>query len=329
MKKILIAIDIFNTSKKINMKIFDQHKIEVNYNTTNKELIYHKNSNLYKDVDYIIAGLEEYDSNFFIRFPNVKAISRIGVGTDNIDLIAARKNGVKIFKTSDKPSVAVAELCISNIISLLRNTHTMSNNLKKGNWNQLVGREIRNMNVGIVGLGSIGKQIAKRLAAFEVNISGYGRSWDEKFAGKYNVEKKSLEDILINSDIISIHLPLDNETKGLINEDLIFSMKKDSILINTSRFAVIDNKALAKAIKSKKIYGAAIDVFNEDKNIHPYDQIENVILTPHIGSHTLETRKEMELAAVKNVINYHSLLSKNYSGEIDKLLIEIDRNTVK
>ena len=106
-------------------------------------------------------------------------------------------------------------------------------------------------------------------------------------------------------------------------------MKKDSILINTSRFAVIDNNALAKSIKLKNIYGAAIDVFNEDKNIHPYDQIENVILTPHIGSHTLETRKEMEIAAVNNVINYHNLLSKDYAGEIDKLLIEIDRNTVK
>ena len=105
-------------------------------------------------------------------------------------------------------------------------------------------------------------------------------------------------------------------------------MRQDSVLINTSRFAVIDNNALANAIKLKHIYGAAIDVFDEDKNIFPYDKIENVILTPHIGSHTLETRKEMELAAVNNIINYHNLLSKNYSGEIDKLLMEIDRNTV-
>ena len=143
MNKLLIAIDVFDTSKKIDTNIFYQNKIDLSYNNTNQELSYHDNFDLYKDVDYIIAGLEKYDRNFFENFPNIKAISRIGVGTDNIDLAAAKQNGVKVFKTSDKPSVAVAELCISNIISLLRNTYTMSNNLKIGNWTQLVGREIK------------------------------------------------------------------------------------------------------------------------------------------------------------------------------------------
>ena len=143
-----------------------------------------------------------------------------------------------------------------------------------------------------------------------------------------NISRLSLEEIFCKSDIISIHLPLDNETNGLINKELIHKMKKNSIFINTSRSSVVDNFAVADSIKSKKILGAAIDVFNEDKNIHPYEEIENVILTPHIGSHTLETRKEMEKSAVSNLLNYHCLITKTYSGEIEKLIFEIDRNTV-
>ena len=327
--KLLIAIDTFNESKNINFKIFDDHQIEITVNNTKKELSHYKNEEFFQNIDYIIAGLEQYDQNFFEKFKNLKAISRVGVGTDNIDMDMAHRMGVKIFKTSDKPSVAVAELCISNMISLLRHTFIMSNNLKSEKWTPIVGRELRGLKIGIVGLGSIGKQIVKRLLPFEADISGYGRSWDEKFALEFDVKKKSLKELFKISDIISIHLPLDHETKGLINEDLIKSMKKNSILINTSRSAVVDNVTLAEAIKGNKIHGAAIDVFDEERNIFPYERIENVILTPHIGSHTLETRKEMEIAAVNNVINYHNLLSKDYTGEIDKLLIEIDRNTVK
>ena len=188
--KLLIAIDTFNESKNINFKIFDDHQIEITVNNTKKELSHYKNEEFFQNIDYIIAGLEQYDQNFFEKFKNLKAISRVGVGTDNIDMDMAHRMGVKIFKTSDKPSVAVAELCISNMISLLRHTFIMSNNLKSEKWTPIVGRELRGLKIGIVGLGSIGKQIVKRLLPFEADISGYGRSWDEKFALEFDVKKK-------------------------------------------------------------------------------------------------------------------------------------------
>ncbi len=329
MKKLLIAIDNFNKSKNIDMNILKNYNIDVEYNLSGEETSYLEEPKLFSNSEYIIAGLEKYDEVFFNRFPNVKAISRVGVGTDNIDIQTAKARGVKIFKTSDKPSIAVAELCIANMISLLRSTFIMSNELKQGDWNPIVGREIRNLDVGIIGMGSIGKQIVKRLSIFDAKISGYGRSWDIKFANQYGVSKKSLEEIFSFSDIISIHLPLDNETRGLINSKLISSMKPNSILINTSRSAVVDNLALSQALRSHQISGAAIDVFDEERKIAPYELIDNVILTPHIGSHTRETRKEMEETSINNILNYHKLISNSSQIDVNYLIAEIDKNTVK
>ncbi len=328
MKKLLVAIENFNIFKSIDMSIFKELDIEVEYNLSGSEKSYWEEPDLFSDSEYIIAGLEKYDEVFFQKFSKVKAISRVGVGTDNIDIQTAKSKGVKIFKTSDKPSVAVAELCIANMISILRSTFLMSNELKQGDWKPIVGREIRNLEIGIIGMGSIGKQIVKRLSVFETKLSGYGRTWDIKFANQYGVLKKSLKEIFSSSDIISIHLPLDEDTRGLINSDLISSMKSNSILINTSRSAVIDNIALSQALRAYKISGAAIDVFDEERNIAPYESINNVILTPHIGSHTRETRKEMEETSVNNIINYHKLITNSSQSDVNHLIAEIDKNTV-
>ena len=119
----------------------------------------------------------------------LKAISRVGVGVDNIDLEAAKSFSKKIFITTDKPSVAVAELCVSNMIALLRGTFLMNEDLKKGNWNIIQGRDIRNCTVGIIGLGSIGKQVVKRLLPFGPKIIGYARTWDHEFSRQYSVDR--------------------------------------------------------------------------------------------------------------------------------------------
>ena len=328
MKKILIAIDKFYDHNKENILLLKKNNFDIIYNKSKQELIFPKDKHIYKGVDYIIAGLEKYSKEFFKEFKNLKAISRVGVGTDNIDLIAARESGVKVFVTSDKPSVAVAELCVSNMISLLRHVHTMSNDLKKGKWNPIQGRDIRNLTVGIVGLGSIGKEVVKRLSNFGPKIISYSRTWDTDFALKYKITKKSLNYIFKNSDIITIHLPSTKETKKMIDKKMILSMKSNSILINTSRASVIDNITLANSLKKKLILGAAIDVFNEEKKIYPFDKLKNVILTPHIGSHTLETRSEMEKMAIANILDYDSLLKKTKSAEITMLWEKISNNSV-
>lgn len=315
MKTVLIAIDEFAKSSNLPIEILESAGFKILYNKEGISLDFVKHSEMYRKADYVIAGLEAYSEDFFQNFGSVKAISRVGVGVDCIDLNSASNHGVKIFVTSDRPSVAVAELCVSNMISLLRHTITMSNDLKRNNWNPIQGKELRSCTVGVVGMGSIGKEVVKRVSLLGSKVIGYGRTWNEEFASTYDVDRKTIQEIFKESDIISIHLPLTSETKEFIDKNLIDMSKSNALVINTSRAGVIDNSALAEAIRMKTIGGAALDVFDEERDPYPYGSLENVILTPHIGSHTLETRKAMEEMAAKNLVIYDSLCTGNESSE--------------
>lgn len=326
-KKLLIAIDIFDKNNLGLLADASQYGLEVIRNPTGSELDYKQHSGLFSQVDYIIAGLEQYDRNFFSNFKNIKCISRVGVGVDSIDVDAAKEFSVPIYITSDQPSVSVAELCISNMIALLRSSFKMSESLKMSKWTQIQGRDLRNCTVGIVGFGAIGKQVAKRLQPFGCKILGTGRTWDTASASKYGVERSELKSLFEKSNIVTVHLPLTKETQGVITRGLIQLMPKDSILVNTSRSGVVDNHAVRDAILEKKLVGAAIDVFSEHRKISPYEDLENVILTPHIGSHTIETRRAMEQMAFENILSHIKLeeLEKN-DGEITDLINRIGNN---
>ncbi len=325
-RKILIAIEEFAKNSDEYLNLLDEKKFELIWNRSGKRVDYNSNSKLFEDVDYIIAGLEKYPNDFFDEFRGIKAISRVGVGVDNIDLAAAKMNGVKVFITTDKPSVAVAELCISNMIALLRSTFVMNQSLKSGEWDVIQGRNIRNCTVGVIGLGSIGKQVVKRLKPFEPNIVGYARTWDKSFAQKYSVERfKNLDEMASISDILTIHLPLEDKTEKIIDNNIIKELQKDSIVINTSRAGVLDNRSLAKALRERRILGAAIDVFDEERKISPYDELDNVILTPHVGSHTAGTRIAMEKSAINNIISYDSLINPSGNDNIADLLTHIEK----
>ena len=325
---ILIAIDTFDQVNTGQISRLKELGLSVRLNETGRILDYENNADIYTDIKYIIAGLERYDEKFFNQFPSVEVISRIGVGVDSIDLVAAKKNNVSIYITSDKPSVAVAELCIANMISLLRNTYKMSNDLKEGRWHPIEGNALRNCTIGIVGLGSIGKQVAKRVYAIGSRIIAYGRTWNQQFADKYKIKKVALQNLIKTSDIVTVHLPFEEETKNIISKQLIENLAPGAVLINTSRSGVIDNLALKEAVIKKKLSGVAIDVFDEYRNISPWEDVENVILTPHIGSHTKETRKAMEETAVSNLL-VHCKLSKEFDHKKKaKLELSLRENKV-
>ena len=197
---------------------------------------------------------------------------------------------MRVCITSDKPSVAVAELCIGNTIALIRHTHKMSEQLKKGIWAPIQGVELRNCVLVLVGLGSIGKELAKRLVAFGCKVKSCSRSWNEDFALEYEIERQTLPALFEECNVVSVHLPFDQTTKGVISEKLINSMQKGSIIINTSRAGVMDNGAVATALK-RALTGAAIDVFDEEPSPAPYTDTPNVIL----GLHWLSQEKQGQL----------------------------------
>jgi len=319
MKNLLVAIDYFVHPKEEINQLFKSKGIIVTYNDLGRELDFIKDFKYYENIDYVIAGTENYNKKFFEKFKKIILISRVGVGTDNIDKQAAKKNNVKIFITSDSPSVAVAELCIGNIINLNRQIINFNKQIKSKKILKPMGTDLRGATVGIVGFGSIGKELAKRLIPMEVKLLGYGRNWEDDFYYKYKIKRVDLNYLFKNSDIVSIHLPLAKETYKLIDKKLINKMKKNSILINTSRSGVIDNKYLFLKLKDKSIKGAAIDVFEEENLINDFSNFSNVILTPHIGSHTAETRNIMEKHAIRNLIKFHNLKNKlEDNGSIDK-----------
>lgn len=328
-KTVFIAIEIFDQAN-VGLKAqLENAGFTVRLNSSGHSPDISKDPTLYDGVDYIIAGLEKYDEAFFNKYPRVRAISRVGVGVDSIDTKAALARGVKIFKTSDKPSVAVAELCVSNMIALLRGTFKMTQALKSGGWNPIQGKELRSCTVGVVGVGSIGKEVIKRLHGFGCNLLGTGRTWDADFASTYSVEHVSLEELMKLSDVLTVHLPYTKETEKVISRPLIMAMPRGAVLINTSRSGVIDNDAVAECLRNGHLAGAAIDVFNEHRSISPYEAIDNVILTPHIGSHTIETRKSMEAMAVESLILQDKLEHSSTDDEARAIFNYLSKHTVK
>ncbi len=328
MKTVLVAIEEFSQSSNRPFEILRDAGFNILTNDTGLPLDKNFGAELYAEADYVVAGLETYSSDFFREFPNVKAISRVGVGVDCIDLESARENGVKVFVTSDRPSVAVAELCVANMISLLRHTFKMSNKLKGGIWEPIQGKELRSCTVGIVGMGSIGKEVAKRVRAFGSNVVGYGRTWNQDFASQYDIRRVTISEIFQGSDIITIHLPMSLATNGIIDKQLIDSCKPEALILNTSRGGVIDNQALAASIQNGRIGGAAVDVFDEERDPYPYVELQDVILTPHIGSHTIETRKSMEEMASENLKIYDSLSQTNGIEEVAEKMAYINKHSV-
>jgi len=326
--RVLIAIEEFAKVSRAPVEMLEEAGFEIIWNESGIPLDFTKDSELYEQSDYVIAGLEPYPSSFFEQFKNINAISRIGVGVDAINIPAATEYNVKVFVTSDKPSVAVAELCVSNMIALLRSSFEMSTNLKNGIWNPIQGRDLRSCTVGIIGLGSIGKEVVRRVRPFGSRMMAYSRTWDDDFAAEYQVERKTMKEVFDQCNVITIHLPLTEETNGMIRKDLIDSLHEGSVLLNTSRAGILDNQALADAIREHRVQGAAVDVFDEERDPYPYGDLERVILTPHVGSHTVETRKAMEEMAVKNLLTYTSLNDANDPAETREILAYIDKHSV-
>ncbi|NPE27416.1 phosphoglycerate dehydrogenase [Methanococcoides sp. SA1] len=300
--KILISSRSFGVINSEPLEKLKEDGFEIITNPYDRKLTEDELIELTNNVVGIIAGTESITENVLKNASELKVISRYGVGVDNVDLDFAKKNGIEVLNTPNAPAKAVSELALSMILSLLRRIPESSNAMKEGKWMPQMGHSLHGKILGIVGLGRIGKELVKLVQPFEMEILAYEKYPDESFIDRYNIDIVSLEEILSKSDIISIHVPLIEETFNLIGTSELSIMKKGSILINTARGNVIDEVALINALKCGNIAGAALDVFDKE----PYEgellKLENVLLTPHIGTYTEETRMVMEFETVDNLI---------------------------
>lgn len=255
---------------------------------------------LAEDAIGIIAGTEPLDRAVLEKLPLLKVISRCGVGMDNVDLEAATQLNIKVFNTPFGPTLAVAELTVGLILDLLRKVTMMDREMRAGVWEKRMGNLLSGKRVGIIGFGRIGQKTGKLLRAFGCEIGCYDNL---RIRGLEDLGIKRLEmdELLKESDIVIVHVSGKYE-KPLLGAKEIDMMKNGAWLVNVARGGVVDEEALFNALKDERLAGAALDVFEKEPYDGPLKELDNVILTPHIGSYAKEARVEMEIQAAKNLI---------------------------
>ncbi|MFC0272084.1 2-hydroxyacid dehydrogenase [Metabacillus herbersteinensis] len=260
------------------------------------------------EADYLIVATEKLGEEIFSQAKNLKLIQKTGIGVDNIDLDAARRFSLPVANTPGANATGVAELTILLILALYRKLPKVNIETKKGNWLMWELRpfsfEMEGKTHGFIGFGNIGREAAKRSKAFGTNIIYY-----DLFRTKPEVEEQlqanyvPLEELLRKSNIVSLHLPLLPETKGLLGEKELSIMKQNAVLINVSRGGIVKEDALYQALKSDQIAGAGIDVWESEptESDNPLLSLENVIASPHIGAGTRDTLNRVLRTAFQNI----------------------------
>jgi len=263
-----------------------------------------------RDADAIIALLtEKFDKELIDKIPKCRIIANVAVGYNNIDIEYATKKKIVVTNTPDVLTESTSDLALALILACSRRLMEGERMVRTGKfkgWKPklLLGIELKNKVVGIIGAGRIGTETAVRAKAFKTKIVYFSRSRNYELEKKTGGVKVPLKTLLKKSDIISIHLPLNEETYHLIDRKRLSLLKRSAVLVNTSRGEVIDEKELVKILKQKKIFSAGFDVYENEPTINPgLLKLDNVILLPHIGSATEEARSAMAILAAKNVSN--------------------------
>lgn len=308
--KIAITTTSFGKYCKEPLRLLEQKGFEIIFNPFQRKLKSSEFVELCKDAIGVIAGTEKLDAATLEKLNKLKVISRCGAGIDNVDIEAAAKLNIKVYNTPDAPTLAVAELTIGLILNLLRKIEQMNTAIKNGRWEKLMGNLLYGKEVGIIGFGRIGSMLAELLMLFGCEVRYYDiRTEGEglRTKGKGSRTQSSLlspqhfqlDELLKDSDIISIHI---SSKEQIIGKNEIKQMKKGAWLVNVSRGGVVDEEALYQALKRGHLSGAALDVFAQEPYTGPLKDLDNVILTPHIGSYAKEARVKMEMETVENLL---------------------------
>ncbi|MFC2116328.1 NAD(P)-dependent oxidoreductase [Bacteroidota bacterium] len=248
----------------------------------------------------ILAGVEPITEKIMMAATQLKVISRCGIDTETIDLKTAKKLGIEVLRTSLAPDVPASELTLAVILALVRKLPVLDNLVRTGNWERKVTGLLKGKMIGIIGCGILGTRVSRMLYAFECGLIGY----DPYVKMHDYCEMVKFDSLIKNSDIITLHMPLRSENYHIIGTREIENMKQGAIVVNTSRPGLVDEEALVVGLRSGKLGGVALDVFEEEPYSGPLLEFkENTILTPHIGSHAGSYRFDIEKEAMINLLN--------------------------
>ncbi len=305
MGKILVSASHFDTLCKDAWELLEKNGHEVIYDKTRSFPAYsfEELKDIIGDIDAAIIGMDKYTEEVFEIAPKLKAVAKFGVGVDNIDLVAAKKHGVKALNAPGQNSNAVAELTVCYILDMLRKVIPIHEELKEGNWPRWIGSELRGKTVGLVGFGAIARLVAKKLQGFDVQIKAYDLYMNQKLADELGVKACSLDEIIETSDVVSLHIPVSDDTYHMFNTEMFMRMKKGSYLVNAARGGLVDLDDLTKALREGQLAGAALDAFEMEplpKGMEIFNY--NVVCTPHIGAESFEAYRDVSLCVSKDII---------------------------
>ena len=251
---------------------------------------------------------EKIDAEFMDAAGNVlKVVANMAVGYDNVDLAAAKERGVVVTNTPEVLNETPADTTFMLLLAAARRLGEGERIVRAGEWEawgpkMLLGPDVWGKKLGVIGLGGIGGAVARRAKGFGMEILYTGRSRKEEAEREFGARYLELDGLLQESDFVSIHTPLTDETQHLIGVAELEKMKPEAVLVNTSRGPVVDEEALADALESRRIFAAGLDVYEEEPEVHPkLLKLENVVLAPHIGSASIETRDKMAILAAENL----------------------------
>ena len=324
MPKALITTVPFADKDRLPIELLEQAGIEYLINPLNKKLTEDELAEMVTDFDVIIAGTEPITEKVMDSAANLNMISRVGIGLDSVDLLAAEKRGVVVSFTPDAPAPAVSELTIGMMLTLLRSVHVSNAEMHDGRWHRFFGRRLSNMTVGIIGVGRIGRGVIRHLQGFgNPSILVNDIDVDERLKKEFNLEWVSKEEIYKEADVISLHVPLTHLTKDMIRKEHLLSMKSDAIVINTARGGIINERDLYDVLQSGHLGSAAIDVFDFEPYDGPLREINHCLLTAHMGSMSVDCRTRMEIEATEEAIRF--LTGKPLEGVVPEEEYEVQR----
>lgn len=324
MPKALITTVPFGDRNRLPLELLEAAGIQYVINPLGRKLKEAELADMVSDFDVLIAGTEPITDLVMSRGSRLKLISRVGIGLDSVDLLAAEKRGIAVSYTPDAPAPAVAELTIGVMLSLLRSIHVANLQLHNGHWQRHFGRRISEVTIGIIGTGRIGARVLRRIAAFGTpRVLVNDINPDTKLVPELKLEWVGKDDIYKHADVISLHVPLTAQTKNMIRREQLLTMKKDALLINAARGGIINERDLAEVLREGHLGGAAIDVFDHEPYSGDLAGIDRCLLTAHMGSMSIDCRTRMEIEATEEAVRF--LTAGKLEGTVPPSEYEVQR----
>ena len=276
---------------------------EVIQNTTGGILEREQMKEWIADCAGVIVGVDPLDAEVLARAPGLRAISKYGVGVDNIDMDYCEKRGIKVSRAVGANSEAVADYAMALMLAVARKVPMIDRKCRQLDWGKITTRDVSHATLGLFGLGAIGRHVAVRAKGFGMKVIAYDPYWPEEFARENHIERADAETIFRTADFISLHLPLMPETEGFVGERELGMMKKDAVLINTARGGLVDEAALLRALKENRIYGAGLDAFaHEPPEDDSWFEMDNVVLGSPCAASTRGATRNMGRIATENIL---------------------------